>query len=151
MLYFSYGSNMSFERMKERCPHHQLLGKVMLKGHRMIFPRVSQSWGGGVASIEPSNSAVVWGLLFELTYEDIRSLDAYEGFKGPAHPNNAYDRDVVLVQKGSTDVCALTYIARPAQARQPTAQYMGVLIKAALANGFPQKYIADLQKIRTGT
>ena len=52
-LYFAYGSNLSTEQMRERCPESQPWRTVLLMGYRLAFGSVSSYRKGGVATILP--------------------------------------------------------------------------------------------------
>lgn len=39
MLYFAYGSNMDFERMRQRSPNARFLFRAMLLGYELAFTR----------------------------------------------------------------------------------------------------------------
>ena len=77
-LYFAYGSNMDLNQMAFRCPDAQALETVRLEGYRLAF----RSNGGnrGVATILPDPDSHVDGVLWEISPEDERNLNFYEGF-----------------------------------------------------------------------
>ena len=78
LLYFAYGSNMDLNQMDFRCPDAQALETVRLEGYRLAF----RSNGGnrGVATILPDPDSYVDGVLWEISPEDERNLNFYEGF-----------------------------------------------------------------------
>jgi gamma-glutamylcyclotransferase (GGCT)/AIG2-like uncharacterized protein YtfP len=77
MLYFAYGSNMSFERLFERCSSCQNLGVAILDNYRLVF--MTNNRGKIVANIEPFKGERVVGILYHLTQADLKKLDRYEG------------------------------------------------------------------------
>ena len=68
---------------------------AVLHDHKLIFPIFSTLWGGGVASLQLSHGNDVWGMLYELNDDDLRSLDGHEGFHGPGDAHNLYERGPV--------------------------------------------------------
>jgi len=87
-LYFAYGSNMDLNQMAFRCPDAEVLETVRLEGYRLAF----RSNGGnrGVATILPDPDSHVDGVLWEISPEDERNLNFYEGFPPAlreAHPH----------------------------------------------------------------
>lgn len=78
-VYFAFGSNMDHVQMARRCPGATSLGLASLPGHRLVFRGPSQNRGGGVASVDPDPQQAVQGLLWELSEEDILTLDRREG------------------------------------------------------------------------
>ena len=74
MKYIAYGSNMSLEQMKDRCPGAQLIGTGLLNGYQLEFNRH--------ATIVKSNKSAttVPVAIWEITAEHERGLDRYEGY-----------------------------------------------------------------------
>ena len=71
MLYFAYRSNLNPEQMRLRCPSHKVVGMAALREHRLAFPLTSHDWGGGVASLVPAHGTNAWGIVYELSDEDL--------------------------------------------------------------------------------
>lgn len=150
MNYFAYGSNLDLVQMAERCPGAVLLGTARLAGHRLCFPRRSLVRGCAVASIEPLEGNMVWGAVYELGTEDIRNLDAREGYDPlAASAVNHYERVEVLVEMVSAErVTAETYIAvNEEYPGRPSPRYMKHIIDGALAHSFPESYVRMLQAV----
>jgi hypothetical protein len=97
-----------------------------------------------VATVVAEEGAVAWGVVWDLTREDERTLDGYEGV-----PSGLYSKEEVRIDaqgcRGVADGSrALTYIAadpRPGVAR---AGYLERIIEAALHHGLPQEYAEEL-------
>lgn len=152
MNYFAYGSNLDQIQMAHRCPDATLVGNAKLTGHRLCFPRNSPVRGCAVASFEAHADSVVWGVIYELSDEDIARLDAREGYD-PINPSavNRYVRiDVSVQQTPGQTVEAVTYIAVPDDSEgKPSEDYMKHLISGAVAHGLPSEYIEMLSAIET--
>lgn len=71
-LYFAYGANISGEAMSWRCPQAEPLGAFELRDWQLKFY--------SHATIEPKKGDSVHGVLWMLTDECERALDAFEGF-----------------------------------------------------------------------
>ena len=93
MLNFAYGSNMSREPMRQRCPGAETVGSDVLRDHRLCFPRMSDKRGCGVSSVEPAAGHEVWGVSIGLDAVDVAALDGFEGYRAdrPAQ-DNRYSR-----------------------------------------------------------
>ncbi|WP_426747457.1 gamma-glutamylcyclotransferase [Myxococcus faecalis] len=133
MLYFAYGSNLDLAQMRTRCPGATVEARATLPGHTLVFGGYSHSWGGAVASLQRVRGAHVEGLLYRLTPEDVRALDAFEG-----HPF-VYKRAVRLV----TDMAgrrrrAQVYLMPEASFKPwaPAIRYFKVLWRAYERLGF---------------
>ena len=141
-LYFAYGSNMDPVQMAERCPGSRALGAARLAGWRLTFTRDSPAWGGGVGHIELAPGDEVWGVLWDLTDENLASLDEYEGLAV-----GAYVRDRVTVRFEEGDVEADVYIAVPRGYKKPSRRYLAALLRGAEAHGCPDDYVERLRGI----
>ncbi len=151
MLYFAYGSNMSRTQMRQRCPDHEVIGKAMLPGYSLCFPRHSQMRNCGVAGIVEAPDAEVWGVIYRLHDEDLAALDKREGYD-PAKPVhvNRYNRMTVRVLRDRLPLDCLTYLARAEPGTHvPSVDYMTTLITGAVENGLPAEYVTRLHTIST--
>ena len=89
-IYIAYGSNMSVEQMKFRCPDEQLLGTGILENWRLMF---KGSKTGAYAIIEREKGCTVPSLLWRISAADEERLDRYEGV-----PNFYYKRTIKAVK-----------------------------------------------------
>ena len=79
MRFFLYADNLNPTQLKQRAPEHKFLFKAYLEDHTVGLPRFSSQWRCGLASIIPSQGERVWGVVFEITDEDLKLLDAFGG------------------------------------------------------------------------
>ena len=79
VFYFAYGSNADPERFRARVGAWRSRRPGWLDGHRLRFADSVQSEGGGGAVIDPAPAAVVAGVLFEITTEQLEAT-RNEGF-----------------------------------------------------------------------
>jgi Gamma-glutamyl cyclotransferase, AIG2-like len=156
MLYFAYGSNLDPEQMRERCPNHVVVGLASLQEYRIGFPRFSNRWGGGTAGLQLAHGKVMWGVLYELTDDDLAKLDEYEGFIVDGDQHNAHDREHVTLELVRPDdgsiprkVRAWAYVARPAHPAVPSRRYLDCILAGARHHRLPEEYIAELTLIET--
>lgn len=150
-LYFAYGSNMSRRQMRARCPDHECLGKAVLLGHALCFPRSSPIRNCGVAGLAETPGAEVWGVVYRLHDEDLSALDRREGYN-PADPwhVNRYNRQTIRVRMDDREVDCFVYLARPEPGEHvPSADYLAAIIEGAEENGLPPDYVAALGRIET--
>jgi len=143
--YFAYGSNLDGAQMRHRCPDHEVVGPAKLEGYRLTFHWNSDRWGGAVATVSPAADAVVWGVLFMLTEQDLRALDEYEEYRGPTHPSTLYDRAEVPVRTAvGLEIPALTYVMRPHAEGKPSRLYLDTITQGAASHGLPREYVERL-------
>lgn len=145
-LYFAYGSNLSTDQMKRRCPGSRVVEVGCLKNHRLAFTRYSTGWNGGVADVVPDLIHDVWGLIHEVTTYDLeKNLDEYEGCP------DFYRRAQMPIQTVSGKILtAWVYsVVHKSDFVAPTMEYMTIIKKAAEELRFPETYRSYLETIRT--
>ena len=76
-FYLAYGSNLSQERMKSRCPDAVALGTAVIPGYRLLFKK---SKTGSYATIEQDANCCVPALVYRISELDEALLDRYEGY-----------------------------------------------------------------------
>ncbi len=101
MLYFAHGSNLDPVQMEERCPSCQFRCLALLPGYCLAFTRYSESRRSWVADVvEDDASQGVWGVVYDISEEDMNTLDSFEGYYGKGM-NNVYDRcDISMLVDG---------------------------------------------------
>lgn len=75
--YVAYGSNLNIPQMRWRCPSARIIGTAEIPDYRLMF-KGSQS--GAYLTIEPCEGMSVPVAAWEVTADDERALDRYEGF-----------------------------------------------------------------------
>jgi cation transport regulator ChaC len=140
--YFAYGSNMDPLQMEQRCPGAVVIGPARLDDHRLTFVWDSPGWGGGVATVEAATGDHVWGVLWDLTDEHVKSLDEYEGVAV-----GAYTREHIDVDCLGVGVNTLIYLATDTRYKAPSARYVNALIRGAMAFAVPDDYIERLRAL----
>ena len=140
-LYIAYGSNLNRVQMKQRCPTATPVGKVMLKGYRLLFRGMDYS---AVATIEKHPRGEVPVLIWELEPSDEEALDRYEG-----HPY-LYRKDYVKVRYGFGWQEVMVYIMNPGRiAGRPGPAYFRTIRDGYAQAGFDIHYLHDAVKIST--
>lgn len=84
--YFAYGSNLNTQDLEKWCERMgrpcALTGRgvpAYLPDHEPVFDYLSPSRKGGVLDLRPGIGKIVPGALFEVTEENLRTLDLKEG------------------------------------------------------------------------
>lgn len=133
-LYFAYGSNLDPEQMDWRCPDAIALCRARLDGW---------SWrigGRGYATISPTPDSTVWGALWNLSDNDLATLDRYEGVAG-----GLYRREVHSVMTDHQTIDALVYIENYNDIGSPRGDYLDRILAGAHHFGLPQGWITELE------
>ncbi|MCL5100677.1 MAG: gamma-glutamylcyclotransferase, partial [Candidatus Marsarchaeota archaeon] len=75
MYYFAYGSNLSRARLKERVGNFSKEEKCIAEDYKLTFD------DRGKADIITSVGSKVYGIIYELSTDQMNELDRYEGVK----------------------------------------------------------------------
>ena len=152
MLYFAYGSNLHPGQMRKRCPAARFLAIARLSHHRLAFTRGSARTGYGVCSAVPARGQDVWGVVFEVTEDELACLDRHEGFR-PDRPMsaNAYVRRRGCVWRegdGHQPVEVWLYFANGQPSPPlPDAEYKRLIVEGARHWRLPAAYQVELAQI----
>jgi gamma-glutamylcyclotransferase len=138
MKFFLYADNLNPSQLKRRAPEHKPVGKAYLPDHRLNFCRWSSQWRCGLPSVIPSPGEKVWGMIFEITDEDLKLLDEFEGDV----PQGAFRHvQVTVIAEGDEKTLATTYAADPIGKFKPKEHYIEWVIKGLKHWKLPDEYI----------
>ena len=140
--YFAYGSNLDESQLCRRCPGAALVTIGSLPHFRLGFTVRSAGWNAGAADVVESPGDRVWGLVFEVTDEDLGELDRCEGY--PLQ----YDRFMGRIDTPRGTLEAWVYTAvRKQPFVAPSRRYVEIIREAALRHGFPDTYLRMLEGV----
>lgn len=139
-LYAAYGSNLDPAQMLDRCPHSPAAGTGWVEDWRLTFGGEDLGWEGSLATLAPSPGEHVFVGLYDITDEDARSLDAWEGAD-----TGLYSKLRVRVHTLDGEQLAWVYVLDGYEGGLPSARYLGVLADAAEAAGAPDDYVQSLR------
>ena len=146
MHYFAYGSNMNWEQIQRRCPSAQFVCVARLKNYRFAIARHSRLRNCGTANIFADTGSEVWGIVYDLSEQDLAILDGFE---------DGYRREKVFVlAAGDTQssVEVLVYIAeREDNVPLPNPEYKRLIVAGARHWNIPEFYCSMLEKIQANT
>ena len=74
--YLAYGSNLNIRQMRYRCPGAKPIGITMIPDYELLY---KGSKTGAYLTIEPKKNSIVPIAVWEVTADDEKRLDAYEG------------------------------------------------------------------------
>lgn len=134
-LYAAYGSNLCIEQMGYRCPTARIVDTTWLKDHKLVFQGHTY---GAHANVIPSKGDSVPLAIWEVTPEDEKALDRYEGVKG-----GYYTREFVTVEVLGKKQKVLIYIMTPHDYGIPTDMYLGTIAQGYEDFGLPAAYLNE--------
>lgn len=118
--YIAYGSNLSVGQMACRCPDAKVIGTAAIEDYALLFK--------GCATIERRKGKRVPVLVWEISPEDEKSLDRYEGY-----PTFYYKKELTLTVRitgteAEQELTAMVYIMdEHRRLASPTGYYYKVL------------------------
>jgi cation transport regulator ChaC len=139
-LYFAYGCNMDRDHLAAVVGRSVAAGyAARLQDHRIAFD-VPHEDGSRFADILPAPGGAVYGVVFRLAGDALRTLDGYEGvpelYRRAAlwvEPIGRRARQAVQVYVGRQD--------HRVKEGAPDAEYLGRLVRGALRHGLPEDYV----------
>lgn len=143
MLYFAYGSNVWQPRLEERLGPCPRVGTAWLEAHILRFHKDGRD-GSGKCDIRHTGHPEhrVYGVIFELSEEQKRRLDVFEGCD--------YVTYEVPVQStaGALEVFAYQALERAVDPNaKPFSWYKALVLKGALEAGFPDDYLDSIRAV----
>jgi gamma-glutamylcyclotransferase (GGCT)/AIG2-like uncharacterized protein YtfP len=124
LKYFAYGMNTNLDQMAARCPGAVCLGPAWINDYALVFRYC--------ADIEPAPGNWCDGVLWEITDDNLVSLDALEGY--PYH----YTRFSVVVHTDRGADTALVYqMTDQSFEEAPSNRYFDMVLEGYQQNGVP--------------
>jgi gamma-glutamylcyclotransferase (GGCT)/AIG2-like uncharacterized protein YtfP len=139
-IYAAYGSNMDPEQMLERAPCSPMAGTGWLMGWRLTFAGADLGWEGALATVVEDPDSQVFVVLYDVSPEDERSLDRWEGSELGIHKKLR-----LRIQTLDGSVLSWLYVMDGYEGGLPSARYLGVMADAAYAAGAPEDYVHALR------
>lgn len=137
--YLAYGSNLNIKQMAYRCPNAKPVGKAVIKGYQLLF---KGSKTGAYLTIEKAENSSVPVAVWEVTDDDEKRLDVYEGC-----PNFYYKTEMEVTIK-RRKVKAFVYIMHEnRKIGIPSASYVSTCAVGYSDFGFSLKYLENALNI----
>jgi len=146
-LYFAYGSNLNLEMINQKCTKPRILGIAKLAGHKLGFYEHSVIWDGAVETVVPDTQSEVWGALYQLESYAWEQLDNCEDVRLDGSGEYFHYPVEVLDEQNELQDASMYKKARLGEAKQPSTEYLNIIIQGAKEQGLPENYIAILQNI----
>src|SRR6476659_10284911 len=133
------------EQMLQRAPHSPMAGTGWLHGWRLTFGGEDIGWEGALATVVEDPDAKVFVVLYDMTKEDEKALDRWEGSELGIHKKIRCRVDRLSSDTTTDPVLAWLYVVDAWEGGIPSARYLGVMADAAEIAGAPAEYVNDLR------
>jgi len=120
MLYFAYGSNLNHQQMKNRCSGARYIKTHTLNGYKLCFSHKTNHSVYGHANIIKNKKSKVNGAFWNITKNDEKELDGYEGVD-----YNYYQKEYFTF-KGKK---ILVYVQKVYYLQKPNSTYLHTIIE----------------------
>lgn len=130
MKYFAYGMNTNLNEMAFRCPNAVSLGGAVLPDHEFRFARH--------ADVIYYPGFTTRGVLWEITPECERALDALEGF-----PNYYLKKTVQVLHEGKEVEAMVYYMTGDQPDEAPSEGYLMMLYEGYAQHDVSAKQIVE--------
>ncbi|HIQ29634.1 MAG TPA: gamma-glutamylcyclotransferase [Candidatus Caldiarchaeum subterraneum] len=141
--YFAYGVNLDKEVMRRRVGEWIEAKRAILRNYELRFNTYSPTWRGGTASIVEKEGAVVYGVAYLISEEQMKALDKHVGVP------NRYSRIKVKVETEDGDeLPAMTHVSNnPKYHIHPSQQYLASLLRGLKQHGYQEEVIKTVKKV----
>jgi gamma-glutamylcyclotransferase len=139
ILYFAYGSNMSFNRISGRIKGLETVNIGFLLNYKLLCNKKSFD-GTGKANIIYNPGKIVWGVVYKIYEDYMDKLDRIEV---------GYERKAFEVHIEERIIEANAYISYKLTDALPTKYYKEFLLEGAVEHKLPNEYIDFLISIPT--
>lgn len=137
---------MNWPQMQRRCPSSRFVCVARLLDYQFGITRHSRLRDCGTANVYPAAGREVWGIVYDISDEDLMILDGFE---------DGYRREILSVypfDTGRQPLAALVYVAAVEEnVPRPNAEYRRLLVDGAKHWQLPQLYLALLESIQVET
>jgi gamma-glutamylcyclotransferase len=140
--YFAYGTLLGARHMRDRYPSAEALGLAFYDRHELTFLRYATELEGG-CSIAANSEAILFGVLYRISDEDMARLLAVDG---QAHWYEARHIEVTRVAGGRVPAVTLRVNGNRGAWVPPNA-YGRLITEGALEANLPEEYRARLNEI----
>ncbi len=146
-LVFTYGPDTYQGRVYDRAGPAELLSTAVLEGWQLVFDKPNpKQKGEGLANLAETPGTSTFGLLYDLSVEQLENLDGYYGgYEQRAVPVKV--RDAEDPERWHTK-SAKTWIARrTSKGLRPSAAALELVKKGFTENGAPAEFLEALSGI----
>jgi gamma-glutamylcyclotransferase len=145
--YFAYGSNMSTEQILARCSRPVAIAVAKLPDHRIGFYGYSRVWDGAVESVVAAPGQDVWGVVYELRFSELDSLDGWQDVRLDGSGPYFHYPARVIDTTGKAHTALLYKKDILGAPQRPSREYLDCIVRGAVEHGLPSEYIEALRRI----
>ena len=146
MLYFSYGSNMSVNRLLDRILAATKIGIGLLREHELRFHKISNNDSSAKCDAYETGDQdhFVYGVVYDISVSAKSVLDNFEGL------GYGYEEKNIIVKVGEELISAFTYYATHIDSTlKPLHWYKEHVLRGAREHQLPESYIRQIELVES--
>ncbi len=145
MYHFGYGTNLNIDSVKkELIPNAKFVMKGYLPNFEVQFPFWSEEDQGGHSGIMEVPGELVHGALYEVTEQELITLDNMEGIYKDRYKRLTY---LVLGEDGKFHKADLFRVIDPKGPFPPSRSYVEIMLTGARELELDPEYIKKIEEI----
>ena len=141
-LYFGFASNMNTERIHRNNPTAKYLTNGYIEDYELAFYSPNGkagSWGGAAGTLDKKIGGKLWGTIWTIGMENVKSLDKQEDV-----PNTykRYEKDITA-ENGDKLKCVMYMMNEEAIVKgreNPSPKYINTIREGAKEHNLPKEY-----------
>ena len=146
MKIFCYGSNMSSERITERCSSSRFISRAKVIGWKLLFNKKGKDGSGKANLVCTGDGSLVWGVIFDISEDQKPILDKFEGL------GKGYDElKLLVISDLGEEIECVCYIATDdkylEKSLKPHEWYKEFCLVGAREHNIPQDYILMIEGV----
>ena len=147
IYYFAFGSNLNHYRLHQRIGDYGTVGIGYLPDHKLAFNKRGGD-DSGKCTVTASVSDKVWGAVCQLSLEQKKKLDYFEGV---GHGYDAITTKIITHEKTVDAVLYQAQLDAMDDGLVPFDWYKEFVLTGAKYHNLPEEYILRIEKIKVIT
>jgi cation transport regulator ChaC len=147
LFYFAYGSNADPDRFRSRVGPWRSRRAAVLRDYALRFASSVQSEGGGGAVIDEAPEGTVWGVLYEITTQQMEAMDREEF--DPSRDTDSKGRrlTVEVSTEGGRRLAECYTVLDDGGWRAPSERYLGFIVRGLEAAGHSSEAVEGVRRV----
>jgi hypothetical protein len=146
-LYFAFGADLDFARLRARAGDAEVVSPARLPGFRLAFFGRDPVWDSGVEALVADAEAETWGVLYRLRPLEWERLDTCMGTD--LEGSGAHFHYPVQVETMAGEALLVRTYRKSVRGEPcpPSREFLAYLVEAARARALPEPYLASLSSL----
>ena len=145
IYYFAYGSNLNVAQLMTRIGKWRSVRKAILKNYKLVFDVYSQKWSGLTSNIKECNSELVYGVIYEISMDQLNILTKKYEHKEPTKLDKVF-----ILDGDEKKLQVYTYVFSGENKGEVPENYLNTIIEGLRQHDYGGEVIEKVRKIAEG-